>query len=148
METILRSVVTSQGVIGGMIANDSGQLLVRSLPDMYDSDQLGRVCGLLTEQQLGLEDATGGVRQAEVRFELGKLIARSVGERLLVLLCEPGANVQMLLIALNVAAKKLEKLPHVPANQSAAGGKKETKPPEVRKDSGIPAAYRNSGIFG
>ena len=111
METVLRSVVTSPGVIGGMIADDAGQLLVRSIPDLYDSGQLAKVATLLMEQQFGLEEATGGVRLTEIRFELGKLIARSVGERSLILLCEPGVNIQVLSIALNVAAKKLEKLP-------------------------------------
>jgi len=121
MEAILRSVVTSPGVIGGMIANDAGQLLVRSMPDLYDSAQLASVSTFLMEQQFGLEDVTGGVKQIEIRFDLGKLIARSVGDKMLVLLCEQGVNIQMLSISLNVAAKKLEKLPAQQATlQSAA----------------------------
>lgn len=115
MEAILRSVVTSPGVIGGMIVDDTGQPLVRSMPDLFDAAQLARVSALLLEQQFGLEEATGGVRQTELRFELGKLIGRSIGERSLVLLCEPAVNIQVLSIALNVAAKKLEKLPLQPS---------------------------------
>jgi predicted regulator of Ras-like GTPase activity (Roadblock/LC7/MglB family) len=111
MEAVLRSAVTSPGVIGGLIANDAGQLLVRSMPDLYDSTQLSRVSTILMEQQFGLEDATGGIKQAEIRFDLGKLIVRSVGDKILVLLCEQGTNVQVLSIALNVASKKLEKIP-------------------------------------
>ena len=120
MEAVLRSVVTSPGVIGGMIVDDNGQLLVRSMPAMYDSGQLARVGTLLAEQQFGLEEATGGVKQADIRFELGKLVARSAGDRALVLLCEPGVNLQVLAIALNVAAKKLEKLPVQPAVSQGA----------------------------
>lgn len=130
METVLRSVVTSPGVIGGIITDDTGHLLVRSMPDMYDTEQLGRVSTLLMEQQYGLEDATGGVRQTEIRFELGKLISRSVGNRSLVLLCEPGVNLQVLSIALNVASKKLEKLPDQPTVvQSPEAGPKNLTPP-------------------
>lgn len=130
METVLRSVVTSPGVIGGMITDDAGHLLVRSMPDMYESDQLARVSALLMEQQYGLEDTTGGVRQTEIRFEFGKLIARSVGERSLVLLCDPGVNLQVLSIALNVASKKLEKLPAQSAvAQAPAAGPKSLTPP-------------------
>ena len=92
MEAVLRSVVTSPGVIGGMIVDDNGQLLVRSMPDVYDSNQLARVGTLLAEQQFGLEEATGGVKQADIRFELGKLVARSAGAHALVLLCESGVN--------------------------------------------------------
>lgn len=130
MDTVLRSVVTSAGVIGGMIMDDAGHLLVRSMPDMYDSEQLVRASSLLMEQQYGLEDVTGGVRQTEIRFELGKLISRSAGERTLVLLCEPGVNLQTLSIALNVASKKLEKLPvQQIAVQAPAAKPQELTPP-------------------
>lgn len=110
METVLRGIVTSPGVIGGLISDDSGQVLVRSMPEMFDTGQLARVSTLLMEQQFGIEDTTGGGRQAEIRFELGKLISRSVGPCSLILLCEPEVNLQVLSIALNVAAKKLEKV--------------------------------------
>lgn len=136
METVLRSVVTSPGVIGGMIADDTGQLLVRSMPDMYDSSQLARVGTLLVEQQFGLEEATGGVRQAEIRFELGKLIARTAGERSLVLLCEPGVNLQVLSIALNVASKKLEKMPAQPVLQQAAASQPSQLTPPLQSGTG------------
>ncbi len=136
METVLRSVVTSPGVIGGMIADDSGQLLVRSMPDMYDSGQLARVGTLLMEQQFGIEEATGGVKQSEIRFELGKLITRTAGERSLVLLCEPGVNIQVLSIALNVAAKKLEKLPVQPVTQQPAAAQPSQMTPPLQSGTG------------
>ncbi len=130
METVLRSIVTSPGVIGGMITDDSGQLLIRSMPDMYDNTQLSRVGNLLMEQQFGLEDATGGVKQSEIRFELGKLIFRTAGERSIILLCEPAVNLQVLSIALNVASKKLEKLPaQQPIAQTASAQSQEMTPP-------------------
>lgn len=136
MEAVLRSVVTSPGVIGGMIVDDSGQLLVRSMPDMYDSSQLARVGTLLAEQQFGLEEATGGVKQSEIRFELGKLVARAAGERALVLLCEPGVNLQVLSIALNVAAKKLEKLPVQPAVQQGTPTQPSQMTPPLQSGTG------------
>jgi predicted regulator of Ras-like GTPase activity (Roadblock/LC7/MglB family) len=136
METILRSVVTTPGVIGGMITNDVGQLLVRSMPDMYDSDQLGKVATFLMEQQYGLEDVTGGVKQSEIRFELGKLVARYTGEKSLVLLCEPGVNLQVLSIALNVAAKKMERLPAQPAVPQAAAAQPKALTPPLQSGTG------------
>ncbi len=130
METVLRGVVTSPGVIGGMITDDSGQLLIRSMPDMYENAQLSKVGVLLMEQQFGLEDVTGGVKQSEIRFELGKLIFRLAGERSIILLCEPAVNIQVLSIALNVASKKLEKLPlQQPVIQTASPQSQEMTPP-------------------
>lgn len=110
MESVLSAVLTSPGVMGGMITDDSGRVLVRSLPGMFDPDNVAEALAALVEQQIGLDDATGGVRLSEIRFELGKVVSRPVGERNIVLVCENSANIQILSIALNVASKKLEKL--------------------------------------
>jgi len=109
MEAVLSGVLTSQGVMGGLVMDDSGRVLVESLPSLFDKDQVAHAALVLAEQEIGLEELTGGVRLAELRFELGKLIVRPIAERSLVLICEHGANLQMLSIALNVAAKKIEK---------------------------------------
>ncbi len=121
MESVLSGVLTSQGVMGGLIMQDTGQVLLQSLPAMFDQGQVAGAAGLLAEQQIGLEELTGGVRMGELRFELGKLVVRPVADRTIVLICEHGANLQMLAIALNVAAKKLEKMP-APATAPAAPG--------------------------
>ena len=120
MEAVLSGVLTSQGVMGGLVMDDSGRVLVESLPSLFDKDQVAHAALVLAEQEIGLEELTGGVRLAELRFELGKLIVRPIAERSLVLICEHGANLQMLSIALNVAAKKIEKIPLAPAASSAA----------------------------
>lgn len=111
MESVLSGVLTSQGVMGGLIMDDTGHVLVQSLPAMFDQGQVAAAATVLAEQQIGLEEVTGGVRMGELRFELGKLIVRPVAERSIVLICEHGSNLQMLGIALNVAAKKIEKMP-------------------------------------
>lgn len=119
MESVLSGVLTSPGVLGGLIIDDAGHVLVWSLPAMFDQAQVALAATLLAEQSIGLEDATGGAKAGELRFELGRLIVRPVGERLIVLTCEHSVNQQMLAIALNVAAKKLERLPSTPAPAAA-----------------------------
>lgn len=136
METVLRGIVTSPGVIGGMITDDTGRLLVRSMPEMFDNEQLARVSTLLMEQQFGLEEATGGIKQSEIRFELGKLIARASADKNLVLLCEPGVNLQVLSIALNVAGKKLEKLPVQQSQAAPAGAQPSQMTPPLQSGTG------------
>ncbi len=111
MESMLSGVLTSPGVMGGLITDDTGRVLVQSLPAMFVQEQVVAAAAALAEQQIGLEEMTGGVRLGELRFELARVIVRPVAERSIVLICEHGANLQMLSIALNVAAKKLEKLP-------------------------------------
>lgn len=115
MESVLRGVLTSPGVMGGLITDDTGQVLVQSLPAMFAQEQVVAAAAVLAEQQIGLEEMTGGVRLGELRFELARVIVRPVAERSMVVICEHGINLQMLSIALNVAAKKLEKLPAAPA---------------------------------
>ncbi len=113
MESVLAAVLTSPGVMGGLLLDDSGRVLVRSLPAMFDPDQVASAASVLSEQQIGLEDATGGVRMSEIRFELGKVISRPAGDKTIVLVCENSANIQLLSIGLNVASKKLEKMPAI-----------------------------------
>lgn len=130
MESVLSGVLTSQGVMGGLVMDDAGHVLVQSLPSMFDQGQVAAAAGLLAEQVIGIEDLTGGVRMGELRFELGKLIVRPVDQRAIVLVCEYGANLQMLAIALNVASKKIEKLPMVAAASTAtATAPRELTPP-------------------
>lgn len=129
MESVLSGVLTSQGVLGGLIIDEAGHVLVQSLPAMFDQEQVAVAATVLAEQLIGLEEVTGGVRTGELRFDLGRLIVRPAGERSIALICEHGANQQMLAIALNVASKKLEKLPAVPEAVSAAATPRELSPP-------------------
>lgn len=148
METVLSAVITSPGVMGGLIMDDAGKVLVQSLPAMFDKDQVAGAVTVLAEQQIGLEEGTGGVRTGELRFELGKLIVRPVADRSIVLICEHAANLQMLMIALNVASKKLEKLPMqqpvVPV--VAAAVQEPVKPVTKSPYDDIPAAYRSAMV--
>lgn len=129
MESVLSGVLTSQGVMGGLVMDDAGHVLVQSLPPMFDQAQVAAAASLLAEQQIGLEEVTGGVRMAELRFELGKLIVRPAAERSIVLICEHGTNLQVLSIALNVASKKIEKLPAVTAGVTSSSAPRDLTPP-------------------
>jgi predicted regulator of Ras-like GTPase activity (Roadblock/LC7/MglB family) len=119
MEGVLAGVITSPGVTGGMIVDDTGRVLVKSVPAMYDDKQLSAIANILLEQQMGLDDAIGGTRMSELRFDLGRVIAKPVASRSLVMLCDHSVNLQMLTIAMNVAAKKMEKIPVAAADAFA-----------------------------
>jgi len=145
MESILRGVLASPGVIGGLVMDDAGRILAQTLPELFDREQVAGAAVVLAEQQVGLEEFTGGVRTGELRFELGKLILRPVADRSIVLICEHGANLQMLSIALNVAAKKLEKVPALPPVATVVAQEK-AKPVSQPGYNDIPAAYRAAMI--
>ena len=65
---------------------------------------------MLQDNTVGLQDVTGGVKLFDIRFELGRLIIKTLPHMFVVVLCQPSVNIQLLYISLNVAIKKLEKL--------------------------------------
>ena len=69
------------------------------------------VAEMLHDGAVGLQEATGGVKLFDVRFELGRILIKSLPKMFMVVLCQPTINVQLLFISLNIAIKKLEKLP-------------------------------------
>ena len=116
MQAIVQGLTTSiPGVMGGMISDEQGNMLAHSFPSFFDEDALRSVAALLADNIVGLEDATGGVRCLDMRYELGRVIIKPLPKVSLLLLCQPTVNINLLFISLNVAIKKLEKI-------AAAGG--------------------------
>lgn len=111
------------GVMGGMLSDEQGNVLVHSFPAIFDQGGLKDAADLLLDNTAGLQEATGDVKLIDMRFELGRLIIKKLPHTFLVILCQPTVNVQLLFISINVAIKKLEKmLPGqmvVPAAESA-----------------------------
>lgn len=110
MQAIMQGLITVPGVMGGMLSDEQGNVLAHSFPPFFDQGTLKETAGLLLDNTVGLQEATGGVKLFDMRFELGRIIIKTLPRSFLVILCQPSVNVQLLLISLNVAIKKLEKL--------------------------------------
>jgi predicted regulator of Ras-like GTPase activity (Roadblock/LC7/MglB family) len=110
MQSIMLSLTTVPGVMGGMLSDERGTILAHSFPPLFDQDTLKGVTELLLDNTVGLHEATGDVKLFDMRFELGRVIIKTLPHMFLVILCQPTANVQLLFISLNVAIKKLEKI--------------------------------------
>lgn len=134
MHSIMMGLATVPGVMGGMLSDERGNVLAHSFPPLFDQGTLRGATELLLDNTVGLQEATGGVKLFDVRFELGRVIIKTLPRMFLVILCQPVVNVQLLFISINVAIKKLEKLsmdnllvqaaqqalPQVPMSQPAA----------------------------
>lgn len=110
MRTILQGLTTVPGVMGGMLSDERGHVLADSFPPFFDQGMISGVAEMLHDGALGLQEATGGVKLFDVRFELGRILIKSLPKMFVVVLCQPTVNVQLLFISLNIAIRKLEKI--------------------------------------
>jgi len=97
--------------MGGMLADERGNILAHSFPPYFDTATIKGAAELLQDNTVGLQDVTGGVKLFDIRCELGRLIIKTIPHMFVVVLCQPAVNVQLLFISLNVVIKKLEKMP-------------------------------------
>jgi len=145
------SLNTIPGVIGGMLTDERGTILAQSFPSTFDQGMLKRTADLLLDNTAGMQDATGGAKLFDMRFELGRIIIKTLPRMFLVMLCNSSVNVQLLLISINVASTNLEKIAHsvpertieAPVVQASTGGLKPS-PSELIENSPIAASL--SGI--
>jgi predicted regulator of Ras-like GTPase activity (Roadblock/LC7/MglB family) len=110
MQSIMLSLTSIPGVMGGMLSDERGAVLAHSFPPYFDEGTIKGAAELLQDNTVGLQDVTGGVKLFDIRCELGRLIIKTLPNKFVVVLCQPTVNVQLLFISLNVATKKLEKL--------------------------------------
>lgn len=111
MQAIMLGLTSVPGVMGGMLSDERGNILAHSFPPYFDATTIKGAAELLQDNTVGLQDVTGGVKLFDIRFELGRLIIKPLPQMFLVVLCQPAVNLQLLFISLNVAVKKIEKLP-------------------------------------
>lgn len=110
MQAIMLGLTSVPGVMGGMLSDERGNVLAHSFPPYFDAGTIKGAAELLQDNTVGLQDITGGVKLFDIRFELGRLIIKTIPHMFVVVLCQPAVNIQLLYISLNVAIKKLEKL--------------------------------------
>lgn len=110
MQSIMLGLTSVPGVMGGMLCDERGNVLAHSFPAYFDAGTIKGAAELLQDNTVGLQDITGGVKLFDIRFDLGRLIIKTLPNMFVAILCQPAVNIQLLLISLNVAIKKLEKL--------------------------------------
>ncbi|HEY3309814.1 MAG TPA: roadblock/LC7 domain-containing protein [Desulfuromonadaceae bacterium] len=110
MQTVLQSLHSVPGIIGGVLSDDDGSVLAHSFPSVFDLSALQGICNNLNFNVMGLQEASGGVKLLDLRFEHGRVIVKTMPNLFLLLLCEQTVNLQLLFISINVAVKKLEKI--------------------------------------
>lgn len=110
MQAIMLGLNSVPGVMGSMLSDTRGNVLAHSFPTFFDQNSLKEAAVLINDNSIGLQEATGEVRLFDIRTELGRILVKSLSRLFVTVLCEPAVNVQLLMISLNVAVKKLEKV--------------------------------------
>lgn len=110
MHTVLSSLVTVPGVVGGMVCDTEGALLSKTFPPLFDEAILESAARVLVDGAAGLETVTGKVGMVDLRYGDARILVRPMAGAHLVLLCAAQTNLQLLNISTSVAIPKLEKL--------------------------------------
>jgi predicted regulator of Ras-like GTPase activity (Roadblock/LC7/MglB family) len=109
MQDILRHINSVEGVIGSAVFNEKGAVLSHAFPPLIDSAALNKVAELTFECIHGLQIAQT-LEVLDLRYVEGRIIVKTFHGAMLCLLCTKNINLQVLIITLNLAVKKLESL--------------------------------------
>ena len=108
MEDILKDINAVVGVTGSFVCNGEGQVLASALSDLLDETILSTVGRTMAQTMAGLATARRRkIGDIDLVYDQGRLIAKSLGEGCLCILCVRHINVPLLNLTANVAAKKL-----------------------------------------
>lgn len=110
MQTVLNSLITVPGVVGGMVCDTEGALLSKTFPPLFDEAILENAARVLVDGAAGLETVTGKVGMVDLRYGDARILVRPMTGAHLVLLCAAQTNLQLLNISTSVAIPKLERL--------------------------------------
>ncbi len=108
MEEILKEINNVVGVIGCFVCDSDGQVIVSTLPELFDDAILSSV-GRITAQTLG------GLSMARRRkasdldlvYTEGRFMVKNLGTICLLILCMRNINVPLLNLTANSSARKL-----------------------------------------
>jgi predicted regulator of Ras-like GTPase activity (Roadblock/LC7/MglB family) len=109
MQDILRHINSVEGVIGSAVFNETGSVLSHAFPPLIDATALKRAAELAMECTHGLQIAQT-LEVIDLRYAEGRIIIKAFPGAMLCLLCTKNINLQLLIITLNLAVKKLETL--------------------------------------
>lgn len=126
MQDILRYINSVEGVIGSAVFNEHGAVVDHAFPPLIDANSLKTAAGLVLECAHGLQIAQT-LDILDLRYAEGRIIIKTFPGALLCLLCAKNANLQVLIITLNLAVKKLEAfLPTVAGPAAEVAPREET----------------------
>src|SRR5436309_1933356 len=113
LQTVLAELRRLPGILGVTIARRDGILIAHSLPKNMDPKKIAAMAAAIvgTSEMAAVEMGLGIFSQSIVDTHIGKLMATGAGEEaLLVALVYDEANLGLVLMAMERAAKQVERI--------------------------------------
>lgn len=136
MQSLLESLNSVPGVVGGMVCAPEGRVLARAFPGPFDEGSLRDAALVLADGCVGLDTVAGSLGLIDLRYAEARIVVKPMTGALLLLLCGKTVNLQLLLISVAVASRKIEKAlaeEPAPAPRPAA---RDDRPREAQKPKG------------
>jgi predicted regulator of Ras-like GTPase activity (Roadblock/LC7/MglB family) len=110
MQAVLGGLNAVPGVAGSMVCDVEGRVQAQAFPESFDPGALQQAASVLADGSVGLETVTGPIGVIDLRYGEARVIAKPTTGGMLLLLCTKALNLQMLMMSVSVASRKLEKL--------------------------------------
>jgi hypothetical protein len=119
-QAALQQLADIPGVVGSMVFDRAGGVLLSAFPAVFDPAGLGRLAGQLSSDTF-FRDWTGGEQGAlDLRFADGHVALRSLGEAWLLVLCTLQSNAQLVAMSLTQVVRRLRISTPPPVSRAAA----------------------------
>jgi predicted regulator of Ras-like GTPase activity (Roadblock/LC7/MglB family) len=109
MQALLESLNSVPGVVGGMVCASEGRVVARAFPAPFDDVSLQDAAAVLADGCVGLGTVAGSLGLVDLRYAEARIVVKPMTGGLLLLLCGKDVNLQLLLISVAVAGRKIEK---------------------------------------
>lgn len=107
MKDILQHINSVDGVIGSALCSHNGEVFAHAFPPLIDEASVKKIASLTVECSHGLQ-ISQTLNLLDLRYSNGRILVKAFPEAMLFLLCANSINLQVLLITLNLAVKKLK----------------------------------------
>lgn len=130
MHEVLRQLAGIPGVIGALASSPRGELLASAFPPLFDELALHQVAGLFSDETAGLRRLASPGGLLDVRYARGRALAKPFAQGTVLVLATHAADVQLLGISLEQAARRLDGAPR-PASPTPAAAPSAPPPPAI-----------------
>lgn len=111
MNSVLNEIKSIPGITGGFIFGPTHGIVANNLPSVFKEQNLDKIGNSLDKMYSSSKSNFTDVTELSLYYEESTLIVRPVGKTsLLVIICDPSINHNLLTMILNMVADKIEKI--------------------------------------
>lgn len=145
MQELLDEIQSIPGIVGGFVFNAQNGVLVSDLPTVFKEARLLKIGRILTKLFAKGKAGFNQLMEITLAYEETLVIVREIREGdLVILLCDPGVNLNLLTMTLNLIIEELDrpKAASPPPSDPAPTLRKASPPPPAAES---PEALMNEG---